>query len=384
MDASEKEIARLKTELENSRAELEKVRSSLEKKVKERTTQLEVAKKEWETTFDTINEPLVLLNPDYEILRANLSFARTVSKDIRDVLKNKCYKLLMGRDKPCEECPLANTFASQESGVLELRHKDAAPIYQLRSFLMSLEPPQVVHAYRDVTEETYMRQKLMQSEKLNSLGLLAGRVAHEINNPLAGILANVQLLLMDFSSEDETHDSLKDIEIAAQRCRKIVRDLLDFSRQNPTERQESHDITVLMHQVVDWYEMLPPTRNIDLQLDLAESLPRSRMDPAKIQSVFLNLLGNAKAAEPAPQHIWIQTYLEDNFIVVKIRDDGGGIPEAILEKVFDPFFTTKPTGLGTGLGLYIVREIITEHEGELSLESKEGEGTEFVVKLPIQ
>ncbi len=374
----------LRVKLEAAEEELQEVRSSLEKQVQIRTTQLEVAKREWESTFDAIDEPVLLLDPSYNILRANLALARTVGHNIRQLVGRKCYQMLMSRDAPCLGCPLEDTIAQKESKAVEVCHAEDSTTYQMRSFLLSKDPPKAVHTYHDITEEYEIRQKLIQSEKLSSIGLLAGRVAHEINNPLAGILAQTQLLLMDATPGDDSYPSLKDIEKAALRCRKIVQDLLNFSRQTPTERKQRYDINELVHQSIKFYEMLAPIGQTELILELGSELPLLRMDTTKMQSVLLNLLGNAKAAIPTPKNIWLRTFQEGQEIRIEIQDDGGGIPLHLQEKVFDPFFTTKAPGLGTGLGLYIVKEIIREHEGQISLLSSDKQGATFQIRLPLE
>lgn len=362
---------------------LAEVKLSLSEMVDERTRQIEQAKKEWEQTFDAIKDPVLLIDQKHRILRANLALANTVKSDIRSVIGTACYKTMMGRSSPCPNCPMGQTLSAQKGQEAELTHEDNKRIFHLRSFPLSTDPPYVVHDYRDITEEKFIQQKLVQQDKLSSLGMLAGRVAHEINNPLAGILAQTQLLLLDV--EDPTFVSdLKVIETAALRCRKIVQDLLDFSRQKPIDRGQRFDLNQIIQATLKIYALVPPKGGPELITDLTEDLPLSRVDPDKMQSVILNLLTNAKAATPNQGTIRLRSEVQGDNIVVTISDTGHGIPEEIKDDILMPFFTTKPPGLGTGLGLHIIHEAVKEHDGYLEIDSEVDVGSEFRIYLPVK
>ena len=365
--------------------ELEEIKKTLEEKVNERTQQLEQAKKEWERTFDAIDDPVVILSDDYKVLRANLALSRIVKQDIRNIINHNCYELLMERDTPCENCPIHTTVAEQKGLEAEIHQIEQGKTYHLRSFPMSQEPPRIVHEYRDITEKKAIQKQMMITDKLSSLGLLAGGVAHEINNPIAGILAQTQLLLMD-SHEDNPflEQALKEIEKAAHRCRKIVQDLLNFSRQKPTVQKEKQQLNQIIHHTLELYTLLPHKERTDVESNLDEDLPTSRLDADKLQSVILNLLINARDASPSGGTIKLSTRQQGDNIILEVSDHGSGIPPELQEKIFTPFFTTKEKGLGTGLGLYISQEIIQEHEGSITLTSAPNEGTTFTIELPIR
>lgn len=358
---------------------------ALGKRIRERTSQLELAKREWEQTFDAIQDPLLIIGQDYSVQRANLALAEVFQLDIREVIGLPCYQVLLERSSPCEACPLKKTISKQKGQRVEIRHKDQEKLYQLHSFPLSGEPSRVVHEYRDITEEKVLQQKLFQGDKLAAIGMLAGRVAHEINNPLAIILAQAQLSLLKAKSEGkEKETSLLEIEKAALRCRKIVQDLLEFSRQEPANRNSWHNLNDIVHKALRFYLSLTANRSSRFSLDLMPSLPNLRVDPQKIQSVVLNLLSNAKAAVAEDGKIWLSTKLKNNEVILCVGDNGGGVPVAIQDKIFMPFFTTKPKELGAGLGLYIVQEIVTEHEGQILFKSEEGVGTELCIHLPLR
>jgi signal transduction histidine kinase len=373
-------------QIERLQREIAQLRVSLEGKVQERTQQLERAKKEWEHTFDAIGEPVVLLGPDYEIKRANIALAKRVQKDIRSLIGKACHKELMGRDTPCDNCPLQGTLDSTEGQLAEITHANQRTIYRLRSFAIPNRSDQVVHTYHDITEEKEYQKLLIQAEKLNHIGMLAAQVAHEINNPLASILSQAQLLLLDLDTIDPAslEQALREMEKAALRCRSITLNLLNFSRPAPVDRKARQSVNKVIQQALPIFRLMPPKQGPHVNIMLGPDLHTLMLDPNKLQSALLNLLGNAKAATPPEGQITLETYQQDNHILIVVSDTGPGIPPDMQEKIFAPFFTTKPQGLGTGLGLYITQEVVQEHGGEIILESEPGKGTTFTIRLPIQ
>ncbi len=374
----------LLAKLSNLSDELQEIKRSLEHKVDERTQQLEQAKKQWERTFDAIDEPLLLIDAHYKIVRANLALERHAQEDIRHLIGQPCYQVMMERETPCENCPLQETLQTEKGIERELHHISKKRIYHLRSFPMSQSPPLAVHDYRDITEQKALQRQMMLADKLTSIGMLAGGVAHEINNPIAIILAQTQLLLMDVEPENTfLFNALKDIEKAALRCRKIVKDLLNFSRQAPTDQYEEQDLNQIIRQTLELYDLLPSKNSPPISLELQANLPSFKMDKEKMQSVLLNLLINARDATEADGHIIITTRRQENKILLSVSDDGMGMSEELKANAFMPFYTTKKRGLGTGLGLYIVQEVVKEHGGTIELHSEEGKGTRFDILLPI-
>jgi two-component system NtrC family sensor kinase len=248
------------------------------------------------------------------------------------------------------------------------------------------EPDGAVMSYRDITEERRLQQEVIQQEKMAAIGMLAGGVAHEINNPLGGILAFTQLLLRGEGKDEnsELHRDLKEIENAAIRCKRIVADLLDFSRISKERERCTFDVNLLLEKVLPFISSEIRSLNVKLKLDVAGDLPRVQGVPDRMQQVFLNLMTNACHAMPKGGTLSVKTGANEDGdrVVVSVSDTGEGIPEDVLDKIFDPFFTTKKPGKGTGLGLSISYRIVKEHEGSIEVESKPGEGTAFTVSLP--
>jgi PAS domain S-box-containing protein len=239
------------------------------------------------------------------------------------------------------------------------------------------------------------RSRLLQSEKLAAIGELVSGVAHELNNPLTSIVLYSQLITQE-NLDPAAKTSLGRITSEALRAGKIVRDLLDFSRQRPVLR-EFIQVNDVVKNSVEFLAYELKSHNITWKMDLAHNLPMIMADPHQLTQVCINLVQNAWQAQSAAHgggtlKIWSATSTarsadspteENRTVRIGFHDDGPGIPDDVLGRIFDPFFTTKPEGTGTGLGLSICHGIITEHGGQIWAESAPGEGTTFIIELPI-
>jgi two-component system NtrC family sensor kinase len=228
----------------------------------------------------------------------------------------------------------------------------------------------------------------MESERLAMIGQLAANVAHELNNPLQGIVTYSHLLLEDMPQELKSEDassSIQRIVTQANRCRDIIRGLLDFSRQHKPDTTISN-INSLMKECVKLVEKQASFQNIKIVEQYQGDLPTIILDPSQMQQVFLNMIINAAEAMEEGGELRIRSRLDsiNNLIAIEISDTGHGIPEKLLNKLFDPFFTTKEVGHGTGLGLAISYGIIKEHKGWINVESTVGKGSTFTIGLPLQ
>jgi two-component system, NtrC family, sensor kinase len=230
----------------------------------------------------------------------------------------------------------------------------------------------------------------LQTEKMASIGKMAAVLAHEINNPLSGILTYAKLLRKWVGHADggldrrqEIYDSLDLIASESRRCGDLVKNLLTFSRTTPMNLQFSalnqvveRSLRLVQHQ----FELA----GIQLQLQLDPALPQVECDPAQIEQVLLALVMNAIDAMPQGGNLWLTTSFstEDNTVRIVVRDDGAGITPEIMARLFEPFLTTKESGRGVGLGLAISRSILERHHGNIEVQSEVGRGTTFTVTLP--
>jgi len=225
---------------------------------------------------------------------------------------------------------------------------------------------------------------LVHSEKLASLGQLAAGVAHEINNPLGTILLYSESMLKECAEADPSRADLNMIVSEKKRCKRIVADLLNFSRQHQVVVQPTN-INELLQELVEQAPRRIKTVTVPIEADLDPHLPTIDGDPAQLRQVFLNLIVNAVEAMPQGGVLTVHSHKgPGETVTVEFRDTGIGIPHEDLGKLFTPFFTTKPIGKGTGLGLAISYGIIKMHRGQISVRSQVGKGTTFIINLPIK
>ena len=242
-------------------------------------------------------------------------------------------------------------------------------------------------------EADQLSKQLMQAGKLASVGELSAGVAHEINNPLAIILTERQILLdlvgqtpgLDEGFKKELLDSLSQIDVQVQRCKCITQNLLRFSRRT-TSVIETVNLNEFLGEVIELMEREARTSGITFIPELEEGLPPLLTDPSQLQQVFLNLITNAVDAHDGKPygsiHISTRSYDENEGVEVVFADTGSGISQENLDKIFDPFFTTKSVGKGTGLGLSICYSIIKRLGGDVSVQSELDKGTVFTIFLP--
>jgi signal transduction histidine kinase len=225
--------------------------------------------------------------------------------------------------------------------------------------------------------------QLIHSEKLASLGVLAGGVAHEINNPLMVILGRTELLLMDQDVSEEIKPNLQTICNETERIARIVENLLAFSRRSRQEKIEKVDVNEALERTLMLTQHQLTVANVKLNKELEANLPQVDAAAGQLQQVFMNLIINAGHAMPEGGELTVRTgAIPEDRIFIEITDTGCGIPPESINRIFDPFFTTKEEGKGTGLGLAVSRNIVENHGGDIGVRSAVGLGTTFRVILP--
>jgi len=236
---------------------------------------------------------------------------------------------------------------------------------------------------RDERLKEYAKKEIMKSERLAMVGQLAAGVAHEINNPLGSILIYSHLLLEDLEKEDPRRGNIEKIVNQATRCKKIVKGLLDFSRQTEPEMKLS-DINTIVKEVLSLVERQVMFHNIKVIKKLSPDLPTILLDKNQIQQVLMNIILNAVEAMDGQGKLTVETSSDEEYARIKFTDTGCGISEENVKKLFQPFFTTKETGHGTGLGLSISYGIIRKHNGKINVSSEIGKGSTFTIVLPVR
>lgn len=360
---------------------------------------LEEIKFQWQSSLDAISDPIAIIDSNYNIRRSNIAMAEfTTHKDVKRIVGEKSYAVFAGLEEPCAGCLVPEVFASAQQQEYMYERADGK-VFEISCFPLTASPgssraqgsyqvKSVVQVYRDRTLHNQIQAKIRQHDKLTSLGLLASGIAHEINNPLSGILLFSQMLLKELSAQDEHYGDVVEIEAAAQRCREIVRQVLEFSRQSSGSIKQKEELSLR--------EIIQSAERFSRVLKIAkESRVIYTWDQAEIKilgwrgrliQVFINIFKNAFQAMPDGGEIFVSQWQEcvDGKLMVglELRDTGVGIAKEHLERIFDPFFTTKNDQEGTGLGLAISYGIIRELDGELTVTSTCDEGTTIRVYLP--
>ena len=238
---------------------------------------------------------------------------------------------------------------------------------------------------RDEKIKEFTKSRIMASERLALVGQLSANVAHELNNPLTGIVTYAHLLLEKIPSEHPSIDHINKIVVQADRCKEIIRGLLDFSRQRQPNKTLC-DTNAILQNCISLVENQALFHNITVKKDFSTDLPMAVLDPSQMERVFINLIINAAEAMDGNGCLTMATRLNQSSQSIEIDfiDSGHGIEEENITKIFDPFFTTKEVGHGTGLGLAISFGIVKKHQGNITVRSVLGKGSTFRVHLPIK
>lgn len=341
------------------------------------------------TFFDNIPFGVFIVDRSYNIVAINDYRSERVGKKPQELVGEKCYEKLRGNPTPCAHCRVVDAF----NGIPAVRtSREVGPNESFVHWEITTIPireddnviNQVIIFEEDVTEKWTLEANLIQSEKMASIGQLAANVAHEINNPLAAIIANAQLLLRDLSQADQdVIDSLKLIETAGDRAAKIVSNLLESARK---EKHYEFEEVSLNETILDAISLLRyeiNKRAVAVKLSLAKGMPEIFANKNQLKGVWINLVNNALGAiESKRGKISISTRYENKEFKIVFSDNGKGILPEHQEHIFEPFFTTKEPGKGTGLGLSVSLQVIKEHHGDIEFETTPGKGTKFLIILP--
>ncbi|MDO3378717.1 ATP-binding protein [Geoalkalibacter halelectricus] len=344
-----------------------------------------------QTLLDAIADPLVLLSADLRVQWSNQGAWRHLSPALETPAGRRCFELWRGRDQPCRPCPARSSFDTGTSADLQLETEDGRN-WAVRAFpVPGKAPGKVVGVILHFEDQAPKRESSRQAQ-LAALGELSAGVAHEINNPINGIINYAELLGDTLPPAGSEADLARRIGSEAERIATIVRNLLRFARDSREDKEAVLLYEILLDTLV-LFEAQLRRHGVETLIDMAPDLPAVRVHPEQIQQVFLNLLSNALfalnekfAVGAAGKQIEISaTRIEEEgqaLLRTCIHDRGAGIAVEHLAKVMNPFFTTKPPGKGTGLGLSISHGIVRDHGGRLAIESHAGEWTRVTLDLP--
>ncbi len=357
------------------------------------------AKREWENTFDSIDDLVAILDHNYRIVRANKALAAKFNQHPRDIIGNFCYRQFDNRSAPCETCPHVQAMATGKphscekiSDILKGTYLvTASPMHQGEGDIAA-----TAYVARDITQQKEMFHHLQQMQKMESVGNLAGGIAHDFNNLLDGILGYASYIKESMSPDDPLYVEVEAIEKVGRRGAELTHQLLAFARGQKA-KWEKVNLNDLVYEITGMLARTIP-KNIKIQKQLTAEIRLVEADSGQLQQAILNICINARDAMPQGGHLTIHSQnitLDEAFVVrnpwaaageyvlLSISDTGQGIDKTIKDKVFEPFFTTKPEGKNTGMGLAMVYTIVKKHKGYIHFESAPGQGTIFHIYLPV-
>ncbi|MDD5288130.1 MAG: response regulator [Dehalococcoidales bacterium] len=355
---------------------------------------LSKAEEDWRNSFNALDEVMLIINRDYSIERMNLTGLALFNQQGDALSGKKCYEVIRGKTQCCVDCPMKLALRRKKPHSVERYDESLGSYFSVKAAPILDGKHRVIkcaYVIRDITKEIKasekekaLQQELNLTSRLASIGEVAAGIAHEINNPLTGVIGFAQMLA-DMEIPEQMREAVDVILDGARRTAGIVQKLLTFARHNKTVK-EYVDINAVLKSTVDIraYEM--KNSNIEIITRLDADLPKTMANFGQIQQVFLNIIINAEQAI-AMAHtqgkLTVTTEKVNDKIRASITDNGVGIPRENVNKLFDPFFTTKGDNGGTGLGLSISYGIIKEHNGKIKVKSQPGKGATFIIEMPI-
>ena len=372
-------VAKLEDKIAQLEAEIAQ-RKQAEEKIKR-------AAEEWRTTFNSITDLVSIHDKDFKFVRVNKALADFFKTKQEELIGKHCYEVFHGTNEPVSRCPHEKTIKTKKPAIAEYFEPHLGIHLEVATSPIFNEKGEVtasVHVARDISERKRMEERLIVTDRLASIGELASGIAHELNNPLTGVIGFSDLLLAR-DLPDDIKEDVKIINSEAKRTAGVVRNLLTFARKHP-ETKEPLDINSSIEKVLELRAYEQKVNNIKVNTRFDPDLPEVMANGFELQQVFLNITINAEyfmIEAHGRGTFTITTERIDDIVRASFADDGPGIAKENLGHLFDPFFTTKEVGKGTGLGLSISYGIITEHGGRIYAESELGKGATFVTELPI-
>ncbi|MFZ5758077.1 MAG: response regulator [Thermodesulfobacteriota bacterium] len=388
----------LSYKLHQSRRELGGMVQTLSDEIAAREERFASVQRSWEKTFDAISDIVTLQDAEMRILHINRAGCREFGASPEELRGKLCYELFCHGDVPCEGCPIIHAWHNQVPYTAEIRHDQLQKIFLVTATPISDDNgriERVVHFAKDITAFKDMERQLHQARKMESIGRLAGGVAHDFNNILSAIIGNAELCLLKIADGRDVAEEIKIILKAGKKATRLVKQLLAFSR-----KQISKPVVLDLNRVVqDTWEMLHRLlgEHIESVFAPAENLWPVLADPTQIEQVIVNLAVNARDAMPSGGRLQVATaniVIEETrvegsvtmapgeYVMLTVADTGIGMSEEIREHIFEPFFTTKGESSGTGLGLATVYGIVTQNNGTVFVRSALGSGTTFEIFFP--
>ena len=347
--------------------------------------ELTMSKNKMEAIFNGIASPVCLIDIDYTIQEANTAAVAFYGNNRKDLIGNKCYRAFFQRPRPCQFCQALDCMHNGAVQETEATIKEKIFSFQFHNVKGGENSKKVfIEIINDITEQKNLQEELVRTEKMAGIGTLAAGIAHELNNPLAGILGTAEIMLSEVEPSHLHHEYLEDILAYSKTATDVIKELSLYSRK---EKDESEmDQSVELVRILEFSLRLAlrgiDSQNIDVRRNY-HALPYLEANESKLQQLFLNFIVNAIQAMDGNGILTLSCMENDGLLIVKIADTGCGIAEEDLNQVFTPFFTTKAPGSGTGLGLSNCYTIVEKMGGRIKVKSELGVGTEFTTIFPM-
>lgn len=378
----------------NRQDELGKLAESfneMSNELQEKSLRLEQEKERLSVVVNGIESGLALVRKDYQVTWMNPLLQKWIHNQ---GVQLPCFTLLGGKKEVCEDCPITSPeLDTNGNSIIKTKGENGEErIFNHRVFPLNHAMKgegEFLIVIEDITEQKQMEEKMIQTDKLSALGLMASNFAHEVNNPLATINVFAEDLIDRLEQKDGELDEeemalyLTKIKENTERCKRITSNLLNFSRKSNWTMTHL-DINETIANSIHLVESTLKKKQITLSTDLPHDLPALLGDSLKLMQVIVNLINNAIDAMENDGQLTISVGVEQNLLCIQVVDNGCGMEPEVLGKIFDPFYTTKPVGKGTGLGLSVCYGIIEELGGTIQVESKVGVGTTVKVRIPIK
>lgn len=353
---------------------------SLQRLVKIRTTELENSRNELQIIFDGISEFMMVVAKDKKVLKINKSFHDYIKNNKFVLREDNCNEYISIFCNDCNNCMLDEVYLHNKKINKEVMvgHE----VYEMNFQLLKDDNNSVLISIKNITIDKINRNKMLQTNKMIAVGQLAAGLAHEIRNPLGIIRTQSYLLRINDKIDEAAYKSLDYIDVAVNRASKIIDNILSFSRLS-SNAEKLIDVNQLIERLIDLHsEAINKYKiNVNIESNIKEQL---QLNVESLEHIILNLITNAVDSMNMGGILKIKTFLEDGVLTVVCEDNGSGIDEHNINSIFNPFFTTKELGKGTGLGLFIVYSEVEKLNGKIDVKSKLGEGTTFVITIPLE
>lgn len=354
-----------------------------QKRLQNLNNELIISRNKLEAFFDGITHPISIQDINYNIVTINFAASRYFNLPFDDVIGEKCYRAFFNRDKPCDFCMAQDCLHTSIQFQKEIKDESQNTVFSIQFYPVHMPAGSeklILEFFQDITEQKQLQEELIQSEKLAGIGTLASGIAHEINNPLGGIIGTAEILLDEVNGNLEAAEYINDIIKYSESAAEIIKDLTNYTRKKQ-EKKEFLNVEEVLENSLALVRRGMSLENIRIKKEY-EDIPPIEANANELQQVFLNIILNAVQVMEGGGTLTLQCERHKGNVFVSITDTGPGISETEIEKLFNPFYTTKDPGKGTGLGLSITHQLVYGMGGRITVKSSLGRGTSFLISIP--